>query len=135
MIDDRPALEVLPDPNWARDVLPTALAHRSLDIIERLGHSPAGTAAQAILGTVRSLSSPTPYGQRFSAGVVSDGSYGVPRGLGFGFPLRSEDGRTWSIVQGIYHDEYALGRIAVNVNELEHEAVLAQDLLGGVRLR
>jgi hypothetical protein len=50
----------------------------------------------------------------------------------FSFPLRTEDGRNWSIVQGLYHDDYGLSRIAQNIAELEHEASAVSDLLGNV---
>ena len=99
-------------------------------VIELRGATPAGSTAQAILGTVRSITTPTPFERRFGASVVSDGSYGVPRGLIFGFPLRTEDGRYWSIVQGLYHTDYALKRIAANVVELEHEEAAVIELLG-----
>jgi len=128
-IGDRPAIEVITDRAWVREGLPAALAHRSLDIITRRGASPAGTAAQAILGTIRSITTPTPYALRFGAAVVSDGSYGVPRGLVFGLPLQTEDGHTWSVVQGLYHDEDAQRRLVANVEELEHEAVLAGEFI------
>ena len=128
-IDNHPATEVITDREWTGAGLSAALAHRSLDIIRRRGASPAGTASQAILGTIRSITTPTTFEHRFGAAVISDGNYGVPRGLVFGFPLRTEDGRTWSIVQGLYHDEYAQARIRANVEELEHEAVLANEFL------
>ena len=99
-----------------------------MEIIGKRHGTPAGTAAQAILGTMRSIASPTPYNRRFGAGVASDGSYGVPAGLVFGFPLTSDDGERWSIVQGLYLDDYAQRRIQANIAELEHEAAVADEL-------
>jgi len=61
--------------------------------------------------------------------MASDGSYGVPRGLLFGFPVRTEDGQTYSIVQSHYLDENAQARIAENVTLLEHEAAMIADLM------
>jgi len=49
----------------------------------------------------------------------------VPSGLVFGFPLRTPDGRTWSIVEDLYIDEYAPSRLDENIEELEREAVVA----------
>ncbi len=94
------------------------------------GASPAATAAQAILGTIRSITTPTPFERRFGASVVSDGSYGVPRGLVFGFPLTSEDGKTWSVVEGLYLDTYAQERISANIAELQHELTIANEFMG-----
>jgi malate dehydrogenase len=129
-VGDRPLSQVIPDPSWGRDVLSTAVVGRSSEILELTGEAPAGTVAQAILSTIRSLITPTPPLRRFCAAVVSDGSYQVPKGLVFGFPLRTEDGRTWSILQRLYLDSYAQGRIAANVTALENESVIASELLG-----
>ncbi|HEV3163241.1 MAG TPA: malate dehydrogenase [Isosphaeraceae bacterium] len=128
-IDDRPAPEVITDRDWVRKVFEPSVAHRSAEILSLGGASSAGSAAQAIIGSIRSITTPTPFERWFGAAVVSDGSYGVPRGLIFGFPLRTEDGLSWSIVQGLYLDAYAQGRLAANVAELEHEAATVTDLL------
>ncbi len=128
-IDDRRADEVINDPDWARQVFEPTVAHRSDEVIKLCGASPAATAAQAILGTIHSITRPTPFERHFGAAVVSDGAYRVPRDLIFGFPLRTEDGKTWSIVHGMYLDSYAQERIAANIAELEHEAALVSALL------
>ncbi|MBX6312974.1 MAG: malate dehydrogenase [Isosphaeraceae bacterium] len=131
-IDHRPVSEIITDRAWVREVLEPTIAHRSAEILDLCGHPPAGTIAQAVLGTIRSITTPTPFGRRICAAVVSDGSYGVPRGLIFGFPLYTEDGRSWSICQGLYLDSYALERIAANIAEIEHEAMIVSNLLGTV---
>ena len=130
-IGDRPAHEVIHDRDWVRTVFEPGVAGRGRVLYDALGASPAASAAQAILGAVRSLTTPTPHGHWFSAAVVSDGSYGVPRGLVFSVPLRTEDGRTWSVVQSHYLDDHAQGRIAANVAALEQEAVVVTDLMKG----
>jgi malate dehydrogenase len=124
-IDDQPAGQIITDLAWVRGVLEPTVAHRERQIQQLRGATPAETAVQAILGTIRSISTPTPLRQRFGAAVISDGSYGVPRELVFGFPLRTEDGQSWSIVKGLYLDEYAERCLAENVEELEREAVVA----------
>ena len=60
--------------------------------------------------------------------VPSDGSYGVPEGLMFSFPVTITDGK-WSIVQGIEHNEYAQSKIAATIAELEEERAAVADLL------
>jgi len=52
--------------------------------------------------------------------VSSSGEYGVPEGLQFGYPVRS-DGSSWSVVEGIEHDEFARGKIDVTTQELVDE--------------
>ena len=129
-IEFRPAHEVINDPEWVRDTFEPAVRDRGQQLLKARGGSPAASAAQAIIGTIRSIVTPTPFEQRFSASVVSDGSYGIPRGLIYSFPLRTEDGLSWSIVQGLYHDDYALSRLAQNVTELEYETAAVMPLLG-----
>jgi malate dehydrogenase len=129
-IGNQPALQVIHDESWCKGVLEPAVAERALDIIRRTGGSPAGSAAQAILTTIRAITSPTPFEHWFGAGVLSNGSYGVPKGLVFGFPLLTADGKTWSIPAGHYLNEYAKGRIAQNVAELELEASTVAHLVG-----
>jgi malate dehydrogenase len=131
-IGDRPALEVIGDPRWVEDVLGPTIAGRNDEIFGLRGAMPAGSIAQAILGTVRSIVTPTPYERWFCAGVVSDGSYEVPRGLVFGFPLVTADGHTWSIVPNHYLDEIGRQRIAANVAEIQHETSVVNDLLGTI---
>jgi malate dehydrogenase len=132
-ISGRPAYEVIRDPQWVLKVFEPTVCGRGSQILKLRGGSPAGSAAQAIIGTIRALTTPTPFDRRLSVGVVSDGSYRVPRGLIFSFPVRTEDGITWSIVQGLYHDNHGLDRIAQNIAELEYEASAVSDLLGYVK--
>jgi malate dehydrogenase len=129
-IDDRPAGEVITDRQWVREVFEPGVAGRGQELWEARGASPAGSAAQAIIASIRSITTPTPLSHRFSAAVMSDGSYAVPRGLFFGFPLRTEDGNTWSIVKDLYLDGHAMDRLVANVAELEHEAAVAHSVLG-----
>jgi malate dehydrogenase len=132
-ISGRPAYEVIRDREWVLKVFEPTVCGRGSQILKMRAGSPAGSAAQAIIGTIRALTTPTPFDRRLSVGVVSDGSYRVPRGLIFSFPVRTEDGITWSIVQGLYHDNHGLDRIAQNIAELEYEASAVSDLLGYVR--
>jgi malate dehydrogenase len=131
-IGDRPALEVLHDPDWVKNVLGPSVANRPREIAELRGTMPAGSIAQAILTTIHSIVTPTAFGHRITAAVVSDGSYAVPRGLVFGFPLVTADGQTWTIAQNQYLDEPARQRIAANVAELQHETSAVSDLLGAI---
>ena len=60
--------------------------------------------------------------------MASRGEYGVPEGLQFGFPVRS-DGTGWSIVDGIDHDDWAREKIEITTNELLEERDEVQELL------
>lgn len=132
-IGERPAPEIITDPDWPRQVLHAEVANRSRSVVDLRGCSPAGTAAQAILGTIRSITAPTPYNRHFSTAVVTDGhAYSIPADLVFGLPLRTEDGQSWSVVHGLYLDDYAQHRLAANVAELREELAAALEVVEGL---
>ena len=85
---------------------------------------------RAFIDHVRSLVTPTPKGDCFSAAIVSDGSYGVPKGLVSSFPLHSKGDGAFQIVPNVPLDEFAKGKIAATIAELEKERDLVKDLLG-----
>ncbi|MGO4756557.1 malate dehydrogenase, partial [Streptomyces sp. 2MCAF27] len=62
----------------------------------------------------------TPAGDWTSAGVVSDGSYGVAEGLISSFPVTAKDGK-FEIVQGLEINDFSRSRIDASVKELEEE--------------
>ena len=78
------------------------------------------SAEKAVMETVKNLTAPTPKGKYFSVAVSSDGSYNTPEGLMIGFPICS-DGQSWSIVQGIKHNEFAQEKIKATIAELIEE--------------
>lgn len=128
-IGGKPATEVISDASWfASDFIPT-VAKRGAAVIKARGASSAASAANAALDSVRSASFPTPSGDWFSAGVASDGSYGVPSGLIYSFPLTT-DGASWSIVPGLPIDDDARARIDASAQELIAERDAVKDLLG-----
>jgi malate dehydrogenase len=133
LIKGRPAQEVIQDAAWLKGPFIETVQKRGAEIIAARGLSSAASAANAVIDTVRALRTPTPKGHFFSVAVVSDGSYGVPEGLVFGFPVRS-DGKVWSIVQGLEHDAFAREKMAATLKELleekEQVALLAKQ--GGV---
>jgi malate dehydrogenase len=119
-IGGRPAAEVVSDQTWLEsDFIPT-VAKRGAAIIAARGASSAASAANAAIDHVFDWVNGTPEGDWTSAGLVSDGSYGVPEGLISSFPVRSVGGR-WEIVQGLEIDEFSRGRIDASVAELVEE--------------
>ncbi len=129
VISGKPATRIITDPSWfSSDFIPT-VSKRGSAVIKARGASSAASAANAALESVRSASFPTPSGDWFSAGVVSDGSYGVPSGLIYSFPLTS-DGTTWKVVRGLPVDDDACARIDASAQELISERDAVKDLLG-----
>lgn len=63
-----------------------------------------------------------------SMGIPSDGSYGVPKGLVFSFPVTTKNGK-YSIVQGLKISEYSQKKIDITTKELLDERACVESLL------
>jgi malate dehydrogenase len=114
---------------WLETEFIPQVQQRGAAVIAARGASSALSAAQALIDHVRSLLTPTPKGDCFSAAVVSDGSYGVPKGLISSFPLTSRGNGAFEIVPNVQLDEFAKTKIAATIAELEKERDLMKDLL------
>src|SRR6478752_3183426 len=128
-IGGKPATEVITDASWFPETFIPTVAKRGSAVIKARGASSAASAANAAIDSVRSASHATPSGDLFSAGVVSDGSYGIPAGLIYSFPLQT-DGTTWKVVQGLTIDDDARKRLDASAAELATERDAVKDLLG-----
>ncbi|MEU4893552.1 malate dehydrogenase [Streptomyces sp. NPDC044780] len=114
------AAEVVNDEQWLADTFIPTVAKRGAAIIEARGASSAASAANAAIDHVHTWVNGTAAGDWTSAGVVSDGSYGVPQGLISSFPVTAKDGK-FEIVQGLDINEFSRTRIDASVKELEDE--------------
>jgi malate dehydrogenase len=129
-IGGRPATEAIGDEAWFRESFIPTVQQRGSAIIKARGFSSAASAANAVVDTVRNLSTPTRAGDWFSVAVCSDGSYGIEKGLIYSFPVRS-DGSRWQIVQGLRLDDFSRSRLVATENELKEERALVSDLIPG----
>jgi malate dehydrogenase len=129
-VGGKPAIDVIRDEAWFKETFLPAVQQRGAAIIKARGLSSAASAANAVVDTVRNLTSPTPAGDWFSVAVCSDGSYGIEKGLIFSYPIRS-DGSRWQIVQGLKLTDFSKERIAATENELSEEKALVAELLPG----
>jgi malate dehydrogenase len=120
-IDGKAVTEVITDTAWLQGDFISTVQKRGAAIIEARGLSSAASAANAVIDSVVSITSPTPADDFTSLAVISKGEYGVPEGLQFGFPVRSDGNGGWAIVEGLAHDEFANDRIRVTTEELEAE--------------
>jgi malate dehydrogenase len=111
-----------------KDFIP-AVQQRGAAVIAARGASSAFSAAQALVDHVRSLVTATPRDDWFSAAVVSDGSYDVPKGLVSSFPLQSTGDGGYKIVRDVKLDGFATEKLAATIAELEKERDLVKDLL------
>jgi malate dehydrogenase len=116
------------DEAWNRDVFLPTVGKRGAAIIEARGLSSAASAANAAIDHIRDwvLGS---NGEWVTMGIPSDGSYGIPEGIIYGFPVTTEGGE-YKIVQGLEIDEFSRERMTHTLNELLEERDGVKDLLG-----
>lgn len=115
------------DETWNRDVFLPTVGKRGAAIIEARGLSSAASAANAAIDHVRDWALGT--GDRWvTMGIASDGSYGIPEDVMFGYPVTCANGE-YTIVQGLEIDEFSRSRIAITLAELEEERAGVAHLL------
>src|SRR6202158_827467 len=91
--------DVITDHGWLKHEFIKVVQTRGAKVIEARGLSSAASAANAVIDSVNSIRSATPWGDWHSLAVVSHGEYGVPEWLQVGFPVRS-DRTHWERVSG-----------------------------------
>lgn len=127
-IAGKPATEVISNHDWLKGDFISTVQQRGAAIIKARGASSAASAANAIVDSVVSLTTPTAEGDWTSVCVCSDGSYGVDEGLIASFPIRT-DGQNWEIVQGVPLNEFGQAKLDATVNELREERAAVADLI------
>jgi malate dehydrogenase len=121
------AAEVVNDQAWVEnDFIPT-VAKRGAAIIEARGSSSAASAASATIDAARDWLTGSPEGDWVSMAVHSDGSYGVPEGLIYSFPVTTSNG-DWTIVQDLEIDDFSRGRMDATAAELVEERDAVKEL-------
>jgi malate dehydrogenase len=126
-INGKLAVDLISDEAWLQGDFIKTVQQRGAAIIAARGSSSAASAANAVVDTVRSLTTPTAPGDWFSVAVNSDGSYGIEKDLMVSFPIRS-DGTKYEIVQGLPVPAFSRTKIEATVNELKEERDLVKDL-------
>jgi malate dehydrogenase len=129
-INGKPATDVITDASWFTETYIPTVAKRGSAVIKARGGSSAASAANAAIDSVKALHAPTKPGGWFSTAVVSDGSYGIPAGLIYSFPLVSKGNAACSIVTGLPIDDDARARLDASAAELVSERDAVRELLG-----
>ena len=114
------------DAAWNNDVFLPTVGKRGSAIIDARGSSSAASAANAAIDHMRDwvLGSE----DWVTMGVPSDGSYGITKGLIFGFPCECKNGN-YKIIQGLEIDEYSHEKINKTLKELQDEAAAVSSLI------
>jgi malate dehydrogenase len=127
-VDGQNAFKTINDQAWVESQFIPTVQKRGAAIIDARGLSSAASAASAAIDHVRDWVNGTPQGDWVSMGIPSDGSYGIPEGLIFGFPVTTAGGK-YTIVKGIEHNDFARGKIANTQKELQEERSSVEHLL------
>ena len=126
-IDGKPAPEAVNDQDWYKNTFISTVGKRGAAIIEARGLSSAASAASAAIDHVKDwvLGSS---GEWTTMGVPSDGSYGIPEGVIYGFPAICADG-DYQIVPNLEIDEFSRSKMDNTLQELEEERSAVSHLL------
>ena len=120
-IGGKPAPDVIGDEAWLQGEFITTVQKRGAAIIEARGASSAASAANAAIDSVVGVRTATADGDCVSVAVASNGEYGVPEGLQFGYPVVADGKGGWSVKEGFEHDAFAQDKIRVTTEELVAE--------------
>jgi malate dehydrogenase len=117
------------DQEWLEKTFIPTVQKRGAAIIEARGLSSAASAANAAIDHVRDWVHGTRAGDWVSMGVPSDGSYGIPAGVVYGYPVTCQGGKH-KIVKGIPISDFSRARMQATLKELQEERDGIQGLLG-----
>jgi malate dehydrogenase len=123
----KPALSAV-DPAWFKDAFIPTVQQRGAAVIKARGTSSAASAASAALDHVHDWMLGTPADDWVSMGVTSDGSYGIPEGVIYSYPVTCKNGE-YSIVQGLSISDFSRGKMQATHRELLEERDGVKDLI------
>lgn len=116
------------DSTWYQETFIPSVQKRGAAIIEARGASSAASAANAALHHMKDWMLGTPEGNWTSMAVLSDGSYGIEKGLIYSFPCICKAGE-WQIVTGLEIDSFSQTRMDATEEELKLERDAIKHLL------
>jgi malate dehydrogenase len=120
LIDDQP---------WLEGAFIPTVQKRGAAIIEARGLSSAASAANAAMDHIRDWLKGTRDGDWVTMGIPSDGSYGIPAGVIYGYPVTCRDGR-YQVVQGLEISPFSRARMDATLKELHEERDAVASMLG-----
>jgi len=126
-IDGKSVKEAIGDAAWNKDVFLPTVGKRGAAVIEARGLSSAASAANAAIGHMHDWALGT-LGKWVTMGVPSNGEYGIPKDVVFGYPVTCEPGE-YRIVEGLAIDEFSRQRIDLTLKELLEEQQGVKHLL------
>jgi malate dehydrogenase len=126
-VGGKPALSVL-DAGWFKESFIPTVQQRGAAVIKARGSSSAASAAAAALDHVHDWMLGTREGDWVSMAVPSDGSYGIPEGVIYSYPVTCKNG-TYSIVKGLEISDFSREKMQATHRELLEERDGVKDLI------
>ena len=127
-VKGKPAVKLV-DENWVKSEFIPTVQQRGAAVIKARGASSAASAAAAAIDHMHDWVLGTK-GQWVSMGVPSDGSYGIKKGIVYGFPVVCAKGE-YKIVKSIKPGPFSTERMRATEKELREERDGVKDLLNG----
>jgi malate dehydrogenase len=127
--DGKKVWPMINDQAWLENNFIPTVQKRGAAIIEARGLSSAASAASAAIDHIRTWVNGTPEGDWVSMGIPSDGSYGIPEGVLYGYPVTCKNGQ-YEIVKGIEISDFSRARMQATLKELQEEREGVKQLLG-----
>jgi len=128
-VDGQSVRELVGDEAWNRDAFIPTVGKRGAAIIEARGLSSAASAANAALDHMRDWALGA--GERWvTMGIPSDGAYGIPEGILYGFPVLCRGNGQYELVRDLPIDEFSRSKMDHTLNELLEERDGVAHLLG-----
>ena len=125
-VNGKSVKDTINDHDWNVNTFLPTVGKRGAAIIAARGLSSAASAANAAIDHIRDWALGSD--EWVTMGVPSDGSYGIPEGIVFGFPCECKGG-TFKIIQGLEIDAYSQEKINITLKELTDEAEAVKGML------
>jgi len=126
-VNGKAVKDMVNDQVWNAEVFLPTVGKRGAAIIAARGVSSAASAANAAIDHMRDWALGS-NGKWVTMGVPSNGDYGIPKDVMFGFPVTTENGK-YKIVQGLAMDAFSQDRMAKTLKELQEEQAGVAHLL------
>jgi len=126
-VDGKPAIPLVGERWFADHFIPT-VQQRGAAVIKARGSSSAASAASAAVDHIHTWVLGSREGDWVSMAIPSDGSYGIPEGVIYSYPVVCKGGR-YSIVKGLDINEFSREKMQATHRELCEERDGVKDLI------
>jgi malate dehydrogenase len=129
-VNGKAATAAIQDRHWLENEFIELVQKRGAAIIKARGKSSAGSAAQALIDSVRDTIISTPNGNWFSSAIYSKGNpYAISENIVFSFPCRRDESGEIAIVPNLEIDEFLADKLKATERELLNERDLVKHLI------